>query len=336
MSRIQFVSKILAIRLARLGDLTLLLPSLRLLKSSFPNATLTVLTGLPYEPLARLCPVVDDVIPIDRLGMRDGPRWRAVCDIVRLVRILRSRHFDLVVDFQGFRETNLMARASGGRYRIGLKRTHGTCLPFCFNLEPAVQDERTHVAELFRQVVRKIPGLENADAAPGGLIRVSGRCGSSAHPVVALYVGASAEPRRWPAERFGAIAAHAVRTWGASVLVLSGLSSQEQATAEKVAEFADCGSRIRVFRHLDIPGMVDLLAIADLFVSNDSGPMHIGSALGVPTLGIFSESPPHHYSPIGAQDRYVHRECATDVESAAVVEILEEMWATSPVRRHGS
>ena len=329
MSELQLVSRILAVRLARLGDITLMLPSLRLLKSAFPDASITVLTGLPYEPLLRLCPWVDEVISIDRIQMRDGPRTQALSAALRLVKELRSNKFDLVLDFHGFRETSLMVWLSGGRYRIGLKRVNGTYLRFCFNLPPAVQDESWHVADMFPRIVRQLPGLQDVDVESGPTIRIpEGASSPRTGMTVALYVGASAPSRRWPGERFAALALHLVDDWGASVRVLSGLTAEEQAVAAAVALRADRKRKIQVLQALSIPEMVKTLAVSDILISNDSGPMHVGSALGVPTLGIFSESPPHHYRPVGPKDRFIHREKVEDVQVPDVVRILEEMRST--------
>ena len=327
MSELPLVSNILAIRLARLGDIALLFPALGILKGAFPGARLTLLTGLPYEPLARLCPSVDEVVPIDRLGMRDGPRRRALRDIFRLVRELRSGGFDLVVDFHSFRETNLLAWASGARYRVGMKRADRAYLPFCFNLDPEPEDKSLHVSEMFRRVVLRIPGLADKRIEPGPSVRTPEGTGSRSGTLVALYVGASVASRRWPAARFAALAAQLVERWEASVLILAGVSPEEQAIAESIGASVGRPEKVQVRAVLGIPELVGRIASADLLVSNDSGPMHIGSALAVPTLGIFSESLPRHYRPIGPRDRFIWKRRAGDVQVGDVLEILEEMRA---------
>ncbi len=86
--------KILAIRLARFGDLVLLLPALALLKARLPDSHLTLLTDTRWGPLAEMCPAIDQVITVDRIKMRDGPAWRAIAGMLRLLRDLRRRRFD--------------------------------------------------------------------------------------------------------------------------------------------------------------------------------------------------------------------------------------------------
>jgi hypothetical protein len=64
------------LRFARLGDVILLLPAFASIKSSFPDAKLSFLTGHRCASIAEMCPAVDDVISVDRIAMRDGPPWK--------------------------------------------------------------------------------------------------------------------------------------------------------------------------------------------------------------------------------------------------------------------
>ena len=88
--------RILAIRLARFGDIVLLLPALRALKARQPSSHLTFLTDARWAPLAEMCPAIDEVLPVDRIRIRDGSYVRALADIYRLGSDLRRRKFDVV------------------------------------------------------------------------------------------------------------------------------------------------------------------------------------------------------------------------------------------------
>ena len=340
MTKPQGISNILAIRFARLGDVALLLPSLIRLKASFGDARLTLATGSRCAPLAELCPQLDAVISVDRLAMRDDPRFRALADIYRLIRELRFRRFDLVVDFQSFRETNLLAWISRARYRVGMKRSDRAYLSFCFNLDPALEDKNLHVADMFRLIVDHVPGIAPSTPAESPVIEVPpnvqatiGRWGNQ-EPILALYVGASVAARRWPASRFAALAEHASAEWDASVLIVAGASAIEESIAREIQLGAGSSGRVHLLTGLTIPEMAGAIASARMLVSNDTGPMHIGSALGVPTLGIFSSSLPQHYRPIGPSDRYIKKDSIEDVRVEEVVRTMNEMWITAtPDRR---
>ena len=329
MTRLSGVSNILAIRFARIGDVVLLLPALVRLKSSFGGARLILATGSRSAPIAELCPHIDEVISVDRIQMRDGKRLGALRDICRLVGDLRSRRFDLVVDFHSFRETNLLARCSGARYRLGMKRADRAYLPFCFNLPPAQEDKRLHVSEMFQRVVEHIPGVSSrqGDGNPvievGPDVHVPVASPANAGPLVVLYVGASVPERRWPASRFAALAIQVASRWGAHVCVLSGFSEAERSIARQVK--TEAGAETQLLTDLGLQEMASVIAGADLLVSNDSGPMHIGSALGVPTLGIFSSSLPEHYSPVGPKDRYIKKDSIVEVRLEEVLGAIVQM-----------
>ena len=333
MSGIREIADILAIRFARLGDVALLLPALAHLKDSFPHARLTLMTGSRTAPLARLCPWVDEVFSVDRLAMRDGSRARAVADLYRLVREVRSRRFDLVVDFHSFRETNLLCWASRARYRIGMKRADRAYLGFSFNLPPALEDKSLHVAAMFERVVEHVPTASAPwTPPPGPHIRVPPEAEQFVdelglgQPIVSFYVGASVESRRWSSAGFAEAAKHAAGDWGADVVVLAGASREEVAIASEVEAVLDPHPRIRVLTGLDIARLAGVIARSRLLVSNDTGPMHLGPALGVPTLGIFSRSLPEHYRPIGPEDRFIRKRSVEEVSAADVAEIMDEMW----------
>src|SRR5262245_42167616 len=142
---------ILAIRFMRLGDVVLMLPALMSLKARYPQSRLTLLTDERCAPMAEMCPWIDEVIGVNRLAMRDGSVLPALKAIAGLVRDIRRRRFDLVIDFLSFRETNLLTWLSGAPYRLGMKRHRRAYLPFCFNLPPVREDKALHVAEMFQK-----------------------------------------------------------------------------------------------------------------------------------------------------------------------------------------
>lgn len=333
------VREILAIRLARLGDVILLLPALSRLKRSFPGARMTFLTGAPCASIARLCPEIDEVIAVDRVAMRDGSLVRAGVDILRLLRTVRRRRFDLVVDFHSFRETNLLSRLSGARRRIALKRRDGAYLAFCFNLPPVREDKQLHVGEMFRRVAdhvaRRIGAPVGTDHGASGMVlgsellravRREYLAASGSRPLAVAYLGAPVPERRWPAERFAEAVRHVVTRWDADVVLLSGRASGEREFGDRVARLAGYPDRVRHFAGLDVPEMAAIIHEARLLISNDTGPMHLGPALGVPTLALFSVGFPDHFRPTGTRDRYLRADPITDIRTADVVGAIDALW----------
>lgn len=322
----------MAIRFARIGDVVLLLPALARLKLAFEGARLTLVTGSPCAPVARLCPYIDEVISVDRLRMRDGPKSQALREMFQLVRGLRSQRFDLAVDFHSFRETNLLAWLSGARHRLGMKRSDRAYLSLCFNLPPVLEDKSLHVAEMFQAVAAGIPGVAGTLPPDSPVIRVPSPKTRGSKRSAVFYVGASVPERRWPASRFAELARFIVKAGDVTVTILSGTSESELAIATQIETEAGIGGRLRCLTRLGIQDLVTEIDTADLLVSNDSGPMHIGAELGVPTVGIFSSSLPEHYRPKGSRSRYVRKESIQEVQVEDVAGLIEDLWA-SPDRR---
>jgi ADP-heptose:LPS heptosyltransferase len=321
---------ILAIRFARLGDVVLLLPALASLKSAYPDARLTFLTGHRCAPIAQLCPAIDEVLAVDRIAMRDGPALVALRDMARLVREVRRRRFDLVVDFHSFTETNLLAWISGARDRVAMKRYKAPYLGFCFNRPPVIEDKALHVSEMFQKVVDAVTESVASPVCSLVLPEKFRKYAAEAAPLgsrVALYIDAPVAERIWPPERFAAVADFAVEKLGASVLVLS--SNEGAELASRLQKATHYPEHIAVFTDIDIPQLTALIASARLLVSNDTGPMHIGPASGVPTLGLFSVGYPEHFRPIGAHDRFIRANPIGNIETGAVIGMVEEMWTTA-------
>jgi ADP-heptose:LPS heptosyltransferase len=323
--------KILAIRFARLGDIILLLPALSQLKKSFPESCLTFLTGHRCAPVAELCPAIDEVISLDRIALRDGPVAGAILEMGRLVRDVRRRRFDLVVDFHSFRETNLLALMSGAPRRIALKRHNAPFLSFCFNSPPVVEDKSIHVGEMFHRVVAETTG--DLPQPAGQTLVVSEEMKRWAEkvmrggPRLALYVDAPVGERIWPPESFARIADFATENFGAQVAVISG--TEGRPLTERVRAASRHPGELSVFADVSLPQLAALIASSRLLISNDTGPMHLGPASGVPTLALFSVGYPEHFRPTGPSDRFFRENPIERIEVSKVIEAVEQMWATA-------
>lgn len=318
--------KILAIRFARLGDVLLLLPALAALKEKFPDSRLVFLTGHRCAPIAEMCPFIDEVIAVDRIAMRDGPIWTAIARMARLTRDVRRRRFDIVIDFHSFRETNLLAWISGAPFRLGMKRYGTAYWGFCFNQPPVEEDKSLHVSEMFMKIVDRIPAAGNPQMHPAQwrpVLKVSGAIYQNQRLV--LYVDAPVQDRIWPPERFAQLADLAIERWNADVLVIA--SPEQSIRAETVRRASHYADRLTVKTDLSLPQLVREIASARLLVSNDTGPMHIGPAVGVPTLGLFSVGYPEHFRPLGANHRYLRANPIEKIDVTDVMANAEEMWA---------
>ena len=116
-----------------------------------------------------------------------------------------------------------------------------------------------------------------------------------AEPVVGLFPGSNAPARRWPAERFAEVA-RALLAEGRRVVVVGGPG--DSAAAGTVA--AGAPGALNVCGETDLPGLAALLSQLRLLVTNDTGPMHLAAAVGIPTVSVWGPSDPEETSPPGA------------------------------------
>jgi ADP-heptose:LPS heptosyltransferase len=309
---------ILAIRFMRLGDVALLLPALSQLKAWYPQSRLTLLTDARCAPLAEMCPSIDEVIGVDRLDMRDGPIVPALRNMAKLITDVQRHRFDFVIDFLSFRETNLLAWLSRAPNRLGMKRYDRAYLPFCFNMPPVLEDKSIHVAEMFQRIVNAVgPGAASSEKIHPLLVvgddaRQWAAQAIPEGPLLSLYIDAPVPERRWPEENFAEVARFAAERLGATVAVLAG-------SGKKIGN-------LPVLSNLSIPQLSAVIARSKLLVSNDTGPMHLGPALGVPTIGLFSVGYPEHYRPLGERSRYMQSENIQNIRVADVIHHVTEMW----------
>ena len=325
-------SKILIIRFARLGDIILLLPAIKALHRSFPKARIDFLLGHRCAPVLEVCNAIGEVISVNRVAMRDGHKLRAIRDIWRLAREIRGRRYDLVIDFHSFRETNLLAWYSRAPYRLALKRTHGAYLPFCFNLGPVVEDKSKHVAVVFLSVLEQL-GLQSdidsdlsldlrADIFQAADHFLKDRGVKEGDLLVGLNVGAGASDRLWPWENFAQLGKQLTARFNSRIILFNG-PGEEEISGRIVAKVPEI--RPIVAGNLSMKEVAGLMQRCRLLVSNDTGPMHLGPAVGVPTLGLFSVGFPQHYQPLGRFSRFIKRVPIKNLEVDEVFQTAEEM-----------
>lgn len=324
--------KVLAIRLARFGDTVLLLPALNRLKERLPGCHLTLLTDSRLESLARLSPAVDDVIAVDRVSMRDGGRLAALRGMFRLVGDIRRRRFDLVIDFHGFRETNLIALVSGARRRLGLRRFDQPFWKFCFNLPPVLEQKSLHAGAMFLKVVEALGSGESGALGPGLEVPEAGRRWSrerlGAEPYAVLYVDAPVPQRRWPTGGFAEVGDYLAEHSGLRTVIVSG---QNPDLAAAVVDSMKHREAAVVLSGLSVPQLAAVIQSADLLVANDTGPMHLGPAFGVPTVALFSVGLPEHFRPTGIRDEVVKENPIERILASDVVAAVDRI-RTAPIR----
>lgn len=284
---------VLVVKTAAIGDCVNALPAVRALRWALPGTRLSWLVGRAAADAVVGQVDVDEWIVVD-----DAPLVRARPHrLLALALRLHRRRFDTALVLHRARAVRLLAAAAGARRRVGLVRTASDRAL----LSDAVVDApATHEAERYWRAAERLAGRRlprdggrwtaPAEAAVrAGALWLSWGFGTDDR-VVALAPGGGVNPRtrfdlkRWPLERFVALAGRIPSELDARVLVL-GLPDE-----------------VEPFRSLALPGVVAsagdlrltgaLLARAAVCVANDSGLLHLAAAAGTPTVGIFGPTDP--------------------------------------------
>jgi lipopolysaccharide heptosyltransferase I len=289
---------ILLVRLGALGDVVHAVPAAAALRHAFPQARIDWLVDAKHRAIVDLVTAIDRTIPLERATMAG---WMSV------VRTLRQTPYDIALDLQGLLKSAVLARGSGARRVVGFSIWHlreKTARPF---YSDTLEAEGGHVIAKNLRLLRAV-GVEDdeirfplADVPSAALDELRRRQGD--RPFALINAGAAWPNKRWPAERFGELAAFLREACGLDPIVLWGPG--EEALANQVIA-ASSGTAVAA----PPTGVADLVALARasaLVISGDTGPLHIATAVGTPTVSLFGPTDPARNGPFAADDVTVSR-----------------------------
>jgi ADP-heptose:LPS heptosyltransferase len=331
---------ILVIDFGQMGDVMLSLPALAALRQRFARARITVAVGKPGKQIIELAGCADDVLIVDRVELRDGFAPASIFKIARLVKEVRRRKFDFVIDLHSLSETNLLGYLSGASSRLYSRRP-GRSLDFLSNFRPAppVEDREKHAVERYLDVLAplkvggvsrapRLPLREEAERAVAQLFRKE-KIGSDA-PLVGVFPGAGNPSRQWKLERFAEIAGRVARNDGLRTIVFLG--PEERARAREIRE-AFPARTTTVIEKLDIPQLASALARLSVLVSNDTGPVHVAASVGTPVVVMVGRTTRDGYEPVGERHRTIY---GRDIDAITVEEVYAAIRAALAAERAAS
>jgi heptosyltransferase-2 len=288
-------------------------------------------------PVVRMAGVSGEVIPFER----------GLAGFLRATRELRRR---------GYREGVLLTPAFsaawlfrwGGVRHVRGTATDGRALLLRDRVDPAVL-RPLHRIDAYKLLLGQNssggPRAHRLTPPPALVERWRARLPSGGGPMVGLVPGSNAPARRWPADRFGEVAAWLGKR-GARVAVIGSEREMDMTArvASRAAGSLDAGGRT------DLSDLAALLSLCDLVVTNDTGAMHLAGAVGTPTVSLWGSSDPTEVRQVGAPDSRVtgpelpcrpcrrnhcarrgagtvladaHEECMRLIEVRAVVDAVE-------------
>ncbi len=297
------------------GDAVMTVPALRALRQLYPRAHITLATRPGPKGIFAEADFIDDILVHEGTGLRS---------VVQQVKQWRSHSFDVAVLFPNSLEAALVASISRVPLRIGYATegrhrllTHPLTLPEWRGTKHEVF-YYLNIVERLRRIANHPEGVHGAvpdaslsvsekrQSAALELLRANGVKGINrlreqhARPLVALCPGSiNSRAKRWPAERFAALADQFIEKMGAEVLIIGSPAELDVAKEVRDGMRNQC---TMLTGQTDLAELVAVLSVVDLLITNDTGPAHIASALERPTLVIFGPTNPlttRPFSPLG-------------------------------------
>ena len=294
--------KILIIRLSSLGDILHTLPAFSALRAAYPDSTIEWLVSHRCSFLLKAVRGIDAIHVLDTSSLLrlppDGQAWRRLW---RLLRDLRSRRFDLVLDFQGLLKTALLGLLSGSGTRFGFSGELVRERPAHWFYHRALEKppEPVHVSAL-NQMLAALAGARPASSSVAFPVseedcRLVDSLLNQAQmkEFVVINPGGGWPTKTWKAERYGGLAKRIQAELGIQVAVTTGPG--EESLYWKIAEA--CGEPFPHHFPVSFLQLVPLLRKARLFIGGDTGPFHLACALGTAVVGIFGPTSPIRNGP---------------------------------------
>jgi len=306
------VKSIIIFRCDEIGDVVLTTPLLREIRRNAPDAWITLVVKPSIKNLVEMCPYVNEVLVYDWVALLPD-NWRCSSEMLnrfkRMVKFCRwflwRKKFDLAVLPRwaaDYYDSTYLAYLCGARHRIGHSQSVNIKKAtlnggFDYLLTEVVSDTSAkHQVEHNLDILRHLGGEVGSSRLEAWLTtedemfaqtRVGRNGQNRADIVVGLGLGAGWEYKVWPAEYFCEISRWLAGTIGAKVVLLGGVA--DIPTGRAIVG-AIGNAAINVVGQTTLRQTAAILKHCDVFVGNDSGPMHLASIFNLPIIAIFSEA----------------------------------------------
>ena len=330
-----------------LGDAVMSLPAIRAIRGVFPQAHLAVVAKPWVADLYAREKCIDRVIPYTAKTFGDKRGFAAR---------LRRERFDGAILLQNAFDAALMAWMAGIPERIGYRRDGRGFLLTRAIAVPEPGDIPRHERFYYLELLRRAGMLERFPTMPA--IQLDGvdearECGAQRlrelgihAPPIGISPGAAyGNAKRWLPERFAEVAARVAGAHSAAAVVF-GSAAERQLCEVVTGAMRAAGMEVRnLAGETSLSEFIELAAACRVFLTNDSGAMHVASALGVPVVAVFGATDDTTTGPSSPLARVIraHAECSpcllrecpidhrcmTGVTAAHVADVALELWEES-------
>jgi len=298
--------RILIIKLGSIGDVVHTLPALADLKQAFPDAEIDWLVESKARVILTGNPWLHDVVEIDTHKWRCSWSLQTLAEMRGVAGKLRSRCYDVALDFQGLWKSAFLGKVSGARKLIGFDSTTlkepGCRMFYDEQIKPA--PAVCHVIDIYKELLRSLevtlgPHRFHLPVPSEDEQTISRQLSSrQIDDFVVLNPGGGWDTKNWAPENYALLhdklrqetGLPSVLTWGPG----------EEPLVDKVLRA--CVEEPPVTFPTSLYQLIALLRRAKLFVGGDTGPLHLAAACGTPIVGIFGPTDPLRNGPFSSED----------------------------------
>ncbi len=297
MLELEQITRILIIRLAPLGETILTTPVIRALRCRFPGAYIAYMVAPKREELVSANPRLDEVLTY-------------TSSVPRLIYEFMQRRFQMAVVLQPTFRLVLHTFLARIPFRIGFEtnrtgkfRKTRLKAAHCLLSLAVPNNTNQHEVQRYLDVVRWL-GIDTVDGEPEVFVDSTTQAWANnflnklnlndGRPLIGLNPGAATNYRRWPKDNFAILGDRLHKTYGAHIIITTG--PREGELAYQIANRMEF-SPVIVNEIMPLQ-LAALLQRCQLYISNDTGPMHLSTAVKTPTVALFGASNPLQWGPL--------------------------------------
>jgi ADP-heptose:LPS heptosyltransferase len=314
---------ILVVNFGQLGDVVLSLPALRAVRERFPDAKITALVGKASAEIIEITDFVDEKIAVDRVKLRDSAKIWSIKEILKLIKEIRLKKFDFIIDLHSLYETNLLGFVSGAKHRLYINRENRS-LDFLANFQPRppLEDKKLHLTDHYLNFLKPL-GVENrqrfvqiqpSESDIETVEKILQTAGSK--QLVGMFPGAGHPSRRWSLDKFADLAGKFSTDKSLRTIVFLG--PEETDLRREVEEKFPVETLI--IDKLTLPQFAAALSRLRVLISNDTGAMHLGAIVGTAIVLILDKNAPSTYLPLTEK---IHVVKTRTLDKISVEEVLQ-------------
>lgn len=293
---------ILIIKMSSLGDVIHALPTLHAIRQNWPQAKITWAVHEQFSAVLPGEPYIDEVLYINK------KKLKSISYLFELHRELHSRQFDMCLDLQCLAKSAIVAFFSGAKEKYGYwELREGSKL---VNKALVGPNQYGHVIERYLDTVRALGGRVDSiefplrrseEAAQSVRVKLEDRGLSMDHPYIVVAPGARWAVKEWPIGNFAQLATRLSEA-GLPVVLIG--APNDASKGEAIKTVATSSQVVNMIGQTNLLELIELIGHSALYISADTGPLHIANALKRPLIALFGPTSPDRTGPYGGS--YVH------------------------------